>query len=532
VVSASVLVSARTWPVIPPIPLQERFRVRTDLAVTLKLNAAQVLAGEKPTFALTLRNRGMRPLRVPPYASLNAYVDSTVGLRLFDASGRELRSNHVCIVDPAEHLASVRDYVRLNPGQIRNLPITHACDEFPVLRPGDYQLEATYRSYPNTVRAYDAYETGAAEVWDGLAVAPRVALKVLPLDVATRQRLIAVVDAAGSPGGVRNAIRGLGLGGDATATQALIRRFDLDAEHRVEIAWALAHIADPAAPAALAQAIERLPPDERTRFRTLPNTHSVSEAEAFLPSPATTPPSDTGFTEDARPDPAAVAEYVNEILEATTDPYEMRFELEGVRKFGTVDDFLRLKTAFTLRTDDERELLQYALMAMAFVSDRDQDSAAHPAYWDAWWKAHAQMTRTQWAREALYREPLRSKAVLHDEASSHAAEFLLANQGLSPALVRELAQHRSYLVRLALANDVARADERSGGRLFIRELSNRYVGACAAANERLELLVRHRYSFDCTDPGQRRQAIAHWTKVVNELEPGFLPLTVATSSAR
>lgn len=135
-----------------------------------------------------------------------------------------------------------------------------------------------------------------------------------------------------------------------------------------------------------------------------------------------------------------------------------------------------------------------------------------------------------WAREALVREPLRSKLVKHDMAPSRAAQFLLASQGLSPTLVRELTQHRSWLVRLAVADDVAKADARSGGRLFIRELSSRYVGACAAANRRLELLVRRRYQFDCFDPSQRQQAIAHWTAVVNGLDPGFLPLTVASSN--
>jgi hypothetical protein len=149
---------------------------------------------------------------------------------------------------------------------------------------------------------------------------------------------------------------------------------------------------------------------------------------------------------------------------------------------------------------------------MAFISDRDDRRTREPAYWDAWWKNHVGRTRVQWAREALVREPLRSKLVKHDTAPSRAAEFLLANQGLSPALVGELALHRSWYVRLVAADAVARADERSGARLFIRELSNRYVAACASANYRLESLVRRRYQFDCFDPGQRQQAIAHWTR--------------------
>jgi hypothetical protein len=93
--------------------------------------------------------------------------------------------------------------------------------------------------------------------------------------------------------------------------------------------------------------------------------------------------------------------------------------------------------------------------------------------------------------------------------------------------VRELSQHHSYLVRLVLADFVAQADERSGARLYMRELNNRYVDACASANERLENLVRRRYPFDCGDPAQRRQAIVHWTTVVDGMEPGLLPLTVA-----
>jgi hypothetical protein len=74
VVSAGVFASAQTWPAIPPIPLQERFRARTDLTVTLKLKASQLMAGERPAFTLTIRNVGTRPLRVPPYVSTNFNV--------------------------------------------------------------------------------------------------------------------------------------------------------------------------------------------------------------------------------------------------------------------------------------------------------------------------------------------------------------------------------------------------------------------------------------------------------------------------
>jgi hypothetical protein len=96
VASAGAFASAQTWPAIPPIPPQERFRPGSDLAVTLKLNASQLMAGEPPTFTLTLLNSGSSTLRVPPYPSTNS---SNVALRLFDRSGNELVGTYSCTVD-------------------------------------------------------------------------------------------------------------------------------------------------------------------------------------------------------------------------------------------------------------------------------------------------------------------------------------------------------------------------------------------------------------------------------------------------
>jgi hypothetical protein len=515
---ASALLSAQSWPTIPPIPPQERFRPRTDLAVTLRLDAVQRTAGTKPAFAISLRNTGPRPVRVPPFVSLRA----NVRLRLFDGAGRELDATSVCVVEPSERLDPVRHYARLVPGEARTFPLTHACDEFPLLRPGDYQLEATYWSYPDRVFAYDVYEdTAAADVWNGRVVAPRISFTVLPLDAGTEHRLTTLLDDGGSPDGLLDAVRQLGLGGSAAATAALIRRFERDADHRVELAWALERIADETAPAALAAAIERLSADERALFQMRRATGHGFAVEAVVASPVR--PSERRFDDRTTLDRADVQNDVIDVINGSSD----WLAVKAIGIFGTVQDFLRLKAAFDSRADDDRGALEQALVAMAFVSDKDLDSTAASVFWDAWWKAHARMTRVQWAREALHREPLRSRTVPHDEAPSRAAEFLLAEQGVSPALVRELARHRSWLVRLTLADAVAQTDEQSSGRLMIRELSNRDLSACIGANQRLEQLVRRSYVLDCADPVERERAITHWTDVIDRMEPGSMKLVFA-----
>jgi len=594
VVSAGVLVSAQAWPAIPPIPLQERFRARTDLAITLKLNASQLLAGEQPIVTLAIRNTGTKTLRVPPHVSTNYNVQ----LRVFDASGRALGSTMMCVSQSLLLTSSVRSHLRIAPGQSRAFTLDRPCGwpSFPV---GNYQFEATYRNYADS---YDLYEEGASETWEGRITTARASFTVLPLDAETERSLIATLDADGPPNGIDDAIRRLGLGGSASATPALVRQFDRDPRRRFAIAWAFVHLPDPGAAAALGEAIERaslvqeslplalagvmvedgwlrfvqraqdcsalalvinmhsLPlgtvkqldsqcPDLRARLlkasqppssiaATVEYRHLAERAARAasllkrLDTPAIpppeAPPEEESFDDDIRPDPAAVTEYVRAVIAGVEDERVRKEALKGIARFGTVEDFRRLKEALARCRDDCAAgwLISPALVAMTFVSDLEVKTEQLP-FWDVWWKNHAGQTRVQWAREALAREPLRSRLVRHDTAPSRAAEFLLANQGLSPALVRELTQHRSWLVRLAVADDVARADERSGGRLFIRELSNRYVGACATANERLELLVRKRYRFDCTDPAERQKAIAHWTKVVDSMEPGFLPLTVA-----
>jgi hypothetical protein len=592
-----IVLSAQSWPAIPPIPVQERFRPRSVLSLRLRPRVNEIPAGDLPAFTLVMRNVGTKTILVPPGVSTN----NNVRLRVFDAAGRERRSALSCSYQRIVTLLSVRSHLRIAPGQSRIFPLDQPCGGLPSLPAGDYQFEASYLNYPDAPGAYDVYEAGASEAWEGSSTTPRVPIKVLPLDPATERALIARVDGTGSLDDVGEAIRRLGLGGSAAATPALIRRFERDHSRRLDIARALVQGPDPAAAAALAEAVERLSPAERSLFflgatppesdgwlpivRRAPGCSALplvlnlygqrEEAVRILeerctvlrtellkasqsPSPATPRPeaiqlteravraaallqlldrppvgqaaaqSEDDFPEDVRPDPAAVADYLRAVM--GDDQGDLELAVKGLARFGTVDDFLRVKNTFATREENSRGALEYPLVRLSFVSDRDAAMTNDPAFWDAWWKTHALRTRVQWAREALQRGMLRTKWVTHDQAPSRAAEFLLATQGLSPALVRELAQHPSYLVRLALADAVSEADEQSGGRLYMRELSNRYVGACIAANERLERLTRtrlSRYQLDCADPAQRRQAIAYWTKVVDRMELGFLPLTVA-----
>ena len=88
--------------------------------------------------------------------------------------------------------------------------------------------------------------------------------------------------------------------------------------------------------------------------------------------------------------------------------------------------------------------------------------------------------------------------------------------------MQELATHRSWRVRLGAAEALVPFDRQYAGRLMLRELQNRYVGACTAAGNQLSQLTGRWHPFQCVDVAERERVTARWTQDVNLLPRGPL----------
>jgi hypothetical protein len=108
-----------------------------------------------------------------------------------------------------------------------------------------------------------------------------------------------------------------------------------------------------------------------------------------------------------------------------------------------------------------------------------------------------------------------SGARLQSDISCSTLRILLQHN--SPQLLSRLSEHRSWFVRLTVAETVAVYDRKRAGRLMIRELGSRYVSACRDANARLGRLTRRNRTINCYSPAEREQAAAHWTRAIGEL---------------
>ena len=152
------------------------------------------------------------------------------------------------------------------------------------------------------------------------------------------------------------------------------------------------------------------------------------------------------------------------------------------------------------------------------MSDADWRQATRPAYWDNWWAAQRYLSRAEWAEESLARWQLGSGVRFTDVwLPAYAAEYLLTVQHNSPQLLSRLSEHRSWFVRLTVAETVAAYDRKRAGRLMIREFGSRYVSACQDASARLGRLTRRNHTINCYSPAEREQAAAHWTRAIGEL---------------
>jgi hypothetical protein len=286
-------------------------------------------------------------------------------------------------------------------------------------------------------------------------------------------------------------------------------------------------------PASADTLLEQRCPDLRTRLRSIRDrpptaapasdeyriqTERASRARDLLISlerPQSPPPvaEPNDHEDDESPDPRKLGAYVRNLLQGSS---EDSVAMRGLVKFGTKDTYLQLRA----KLDEADESARGRISGLMEVVTFHEAATWHlsPRYWDSWWRVNGALSRTQWAEEALAQRRLSRGGLVNEaRAPARAAEYLLSIGHNSAELVSRLARHRSWFVRLTVANTVAAYDRKRAGALMIREFGGRYIGACRRADDMLRELTRRDYYADCLDPTKRQQAAAYWTSVLEEL---------------
>jgi HEAT repeat protein len=188
----------------------------------------------------------------------------------------------------------------------------------------------------------------------------------------------------------------------------------------------------------------------------------------------------------------------------------------GIGRFGTEDDFPRLRRLFDLPRPDVHGYLPSALGALTFVS-WGQRQFLKAEQWDDWYEQHRTATRVEWALEALRQTDQQPRMSPFDAfAERQALAFLVTrrNREFLPDFHRA-AQTSRFAVRVEAARAIAAFDRRSAGQLLIREFTGRFLAACDAANRALNELTGLNRSINCREPDARSEAVATWNATVS-----------------
>lgn len=279
--------------------------------------------------------------------------------------------------------------------------------------------------------------------------------------------------------------------------------------------------------------LEQRCPDLRTRLRDIQDTpltaapgsdaHRIQTARAssarqLLTSldrqespPPPPPPAELKSPESL--DPRKLGDWVRSLLDGSaTDDVPMR----GLASFGTKDTYLELRDKLEAADATARVSIGKLLEVITFHEPPGERLYRDPRYWDGWWRVNGTLSRAQWAEDALARWRPREGFVDVWSVADYAAEYLLTIRHNSPDLVSRLARHRSWFVRLAVADTVAAYDRKRAALLMLREFGGRYIAACSNASDRLATLMGREYPVDCVDPTERQQAAAYWARVLAE----------------
>ena len=192
--------------------------------------------------------------------------------------------------------------------------------------------------------------------------------------------------------------------------------------------------------------------------------------------------------------------------------------INGIRRFGTEDDFSRIRRLFDSAKPEVRGYLPSALGALTFAV-HTYPTESDPGFWDTWYAQHRGTTRVEWAREALARADAPVRRWPFDAtAQRDAVAFLTASRDrrFLPDFERA-ARSDSFAVRVEAARAIATFDRTAAGRLLVREFGSRFQYACFAANQALNNLTGLNRRVDCSDPRARVDAATAWQAALNAL---------------
>jgi hypothetical protein len=189
--------------------------------------------------------------------------------------------------------------------------------------------------------------------------------------------------------------------------------------------------------------------------------------------------------------------------------------IRGLARFGTEDDFPRIRRLFALPRPDVHGYLPTALGTLTFAA-HSNPSDSEPAFWDSWYEQRRGRTRVEWAREALARTDEASRRWPFEASPQRRALDFLASRR-DPRFLADFeraAQSDRFAVRVEAARAIATFNKRAGARLLIREFGSRFQSACFNANQVLNDMAALNQRVDCADPQARAAAAASWESTV------------------
>jgi len=187
----------------------------------------------------------------------------------------------------------------------------------------------------------------------------------------------------------------------------------------------------------------------------------------------------------------------------------------GLRRFGTADDFPKIRRLFDLPGREAvKGYLPSALGSLTFTPD---DYRGVPQVWDDWYAAHRGATRVEWAREALRPTDQQLRQSPLGTAQGAALRYLTEQRDARflPDFQRA-AESTNFGIRVEAARAIAAFDRPKAQRLLLREFGGRFHGACDAANRALNQLTGDSRTVDCRDPQARVKAAEGWARLLQK----------------
>jgi hypothetical protein len=580
IASAASATAVHSQSGVPPIPELERFIPRGQLKATVVLSTSRLTPGQLPAATLVLENAGRTTIRIPPAAHLGHGVvrrvfsmsgeelpapvscdAHRVVMPLAVRSLQELKPGQSAAMRLEESSCSAwpamptGDYrIHLTYRNYPDWPQNYDVYEEGGSETWDGEIEAT--PAPFTVIPFDddvvralmssVENDGDADAirllgLGGTRAAVDPLLRRFARDAHSRETIItalALIEVPSSTAQLGEALEKLpfperrpSAGTDPRMQQSLQRLLK-----RSQACDALPLVIAMMPPVSTARLLEERCVDLRVRLQALvdapmpaPGIERARASERTaaakrLLSELGRPPDVNNSARESRPqamrtqpDAARLSNYVTTILFGRSYDASYYEAMAGVTRFGTTETFAPLRGA--LENESTRVRASRALAALTFQNDVGPVDLTAPGFWDRWWDQNRRRSREQWARDALSRResPQLSLGWRPLSAKWGAAEYLVTVHRGRSQLVRELATHRFWSVRLGAAQGLVPFNRQLAGRLMLRELQNRYLGACTAAGGSLVELTGWWHPFQCHDLAERARVTTLWSRDVDLL---------------